>query len=208
MVWRTDPSDRILEGAEAKVFAEALLSLLDEFDLCDFEYDLGIKCFDTMTVGQKVSVLSTIGNGLFRKDVEPVELTAVLESGIGAVFKHLSFRIAYEIDEPELGLKWRKLLVAARKEMEAEDMPDITCEDYDEWDIEVEELANAILWDRDYEDGDIYMDHPPEKTEWLKYMARIPDNYYTAIADDLTDEEAQVKIEELRKLCNSVIKLL
>ena len=79
------------------------------------------------------------------------------------------------------------------------------CEDYNEWDLEVDELANAILWDRDYEDGDIYMDHPPEKTEWLNYMARIPDNYYTAIADDLTDEEAQVKIEELRKLCNSVI---
>jgi hypothetical protein len=37
-------------------------------------------------------------------------------------------------------------------------------------------------------------------------MARIPDNYYTAIADDLTDEEAQVKIKDLRKLCNSVIQ--
>ncbi len=206
MVWRTDPSDRILEGAEAKVFANALLNLLDEFDLCDFEYELGIKCFDTMTVGQKISVLSTIGNGLFRKDVEPVELTAVLESGIGAIFKHLYHRITYEIDESELGSKWRELLVTVREEMEAEDIPDTACEDYDEWDLEVEELANAILWDRDYEDGDTYMDHPPEKTEWLKYMARIPDNYYTAIADDLTDEEAQVKIKELRKLCNSVIK--
>ncbi len=206
MVWRTDPSDRILEGAEAQVFAKALLSLLDEFDLCDFEYDLGINCFDTMTVGQKISVLSTIGKGLFRKDVEPVELTAVLESGIGAVFKHLFYRVAYEIDVPELGSKWRELVVAARKEMEAEDIPEPTCEVYDEWNIEVEELANAILWDRDYEDGDIYMDHPPEKTQWLKYMAMIPDDYYTAIADDLTDEEAQVKIRELRNLCNSVIK--
>jgi hypothetical protein len=205
-MWRTNHNDRILEGAEAKVFAEALLHLLDEFDLCDFEYELGIKCFDTLTNGQKIYVLATIGNGLFRKDVEPVALTAVLESGIGAVFKHLYNNITIEIDMPELKSDWRKLLVAARKEMEAEEIPDPTCEDYDEWDIEVNELANAILWDRDYEDGDIYMDHPPEKTEWLKYMAMIPENYYTSIADDLTDEEAQVKIEELRKLCNSVIK--
>jgi hypothetical protein len=205
-MWRTNHNDRILEGAEAKVFAEALLNLLDEFDLCDFEYELGIKCFDTLTNGQKIYVLATIGNGLFRKDVEPVELTAVMESGIGAVFKHLYNNITIEIDMPELKSDWRKLLVAARKEMEAEDIPDATCEDFDEWDIEVEELANAILWDRDYEDGDIYMDHPPEKTEWLKYMARIPDNYYTSIADDLTDEEVQVKIKELGKLCNSVIK--
>jgi hypothetical protein len=206
MVWRTDPSDRILEGAEAKIFAEALLSLIDEFDFCDFEYELGIKCFDTLTVGQKIYVLATIGNGLFRKDVKPVELTAVMESGIGAVFKHLYNNITIEIDMPELDSNWRKLLVAARKEMEAEEIPEPTCEDYDEWDLEVDELANAILWDRDYEDGDIYMDHPPEKTEWLKYMASIPDNYYTAIADDLTDEEATAQIKELQKVCDSVIE--
>jgi hypothetical protein len=34
----------------------------------------------------------------------------------------------------------------------------------------------------------------------------IPDNYFRAIADELTDEEAQARIKELRKLCNSVIK--
>lgn len=156
-MWRTEYSDRILMGAEAKVFAEALSSLLDE---------------------------------------------AIM----GTLFKHLNNKIIIEIDEPELGSDWRELLVAARKEMQGEEIPDPTCEDFDIWDLEVDELANAILWDRDYEDGDIYMDHPPEKTEWLKYMAMIPDNYYTAIADDLTDEEAQVKIKELRKLCNSVIR--
>jgi hypothetical protein len=50
------------------------------------------------------------------------------------------------------------------------------------------------------------MDHPPEKTEWLKYMARIPKDYYTAIADDLTDEEAKAQIKELQRLCDSVIE--
>jgi len=34
----------------------------------------------------------------------------------------------------------------------------------------------------------------------------IPDNYFRAIADELTDEEAQARIKELRKLYNSVIK--
>jgi len=40
----------------------------------------------------------------------------------------------------------------------------------------------------------------------MKDIARIPDNYYTAIADDLTDEEAQARIKELRKLCDSIIE--
>ena len=48
------------------------------------------------------------------------------------------------------------------------------------------------------------MDHPPEKTEWLKDMADIPDDYFTAIADDLTDEEAKAQIKELMKFCDSI----
>jgi hypothetical protein len=34
----------------------------------------------------------------------------------------------------------------------------------------------------------------------------IPDDYFMAIADNLTDEEAQVRIKELKKLCDSIIK--
>jgi len=43
-MWRTQYGERTLEGAEAKVFAEALLNLLDEVTLCDFDdYELGMK---------------------------------------------------------------------------------------------------------------------------------------------------------------------
>jgi len=54
--------------------------------------------------------------------------------------------------------------------------------------------------------GLTYMDHPPEKTQWLKDMVDIPDDYYLAITDDLTDKQAKGTIRELQKLCNSVIK--
>ncbi len=70
----------------------------------------------------------------------------------------------------------------------------------------MEGLSDRILWDRDYEDGHIYMDHPPEKTQWSKQMARIPDNYYAAIANDLADEQAQATIKELKRLCDSIIE--
>jgi hypothetical protein len=49
----------------------------------------GIGGCNHTTKGQKISALTTIGNGLFRKDVKPVELTAVLEAAIAAVFEHL-----------------------------------------------------------------------------------------------------------------------
>ena len=118
-MWRTQYGDRILDGAEAKVFAEALLHLLDEFDLfdlCEFEYELGIQCFDTLTFGQRISVLAIIGNGLLRKDVPIVRLTAILEGAIAAVLKHIENEIGYDIDTPESLSNWRDVVVAARKQ--------------------------------------------------------------------------------------------
>jgi len=118
-MWRTQYGDRILEGAEAEVFAEALSSLLDSAVAEELDYyEFGIECFDNLTFGQRISTLAIIGNGLLRKDVPPVCLTAVLEGAIAAVFEHLKNEIALEIDTPESRSDWRALVVAARKEMD------------------------------------------------------------------------------------------
>jgi len=206
-MWRTECGERILKGTEARVFAEALSGLLDEAiqGILD-DYELGIRCFDVLTFGQEISVLAIIGNGLLRQDVTPVELTAVVEGAIAAVFQHLKYEISYDIDEPECPRPWRKWVVAARQEMGGEDIPPVNCRDIDSWTCEVEELADRILWDSDYEDGDMYLDHPPEKSKELIDWMEIDDNYFTAIAEDLTDEQAQATIKELRKLCDSIIQ--
>jgi len=206
-MWWTSCGERTLEGAEAKVFAEALWDLLEESNLSESDdYDLGINSFDRLTYGQKVSVLSIIGNGLLRKDIPRVDLTAVLEGAIAALFEHLKNLIIIEIDMPELGTNWRELVVAARKEVEGEEIPAPTCNDPEEWQIEVESLADDILWDADYDDADLYLDQPPEKAEWLKSMTRIPDNYYLAVADDLKEEEIAEKLADLTKLCRAIVE--
>jgi hypothetical protein len=93
-MWRTGYGERTLEEAEAVVFAEALLSLLDEAVQDQFDdYQLGISCFDNLTYGQQISVLVIVGNGLLSKDVAPIELTAVVEGAIAAFFRHLSNEI-------------------------------------------------------------------------------------------------------------------
>ena len=134
-------------------------------------------------------------------------MTAVIEGAIAAVFEHIKNEITFEIDTPESQSNWRELVAAARKEMEAEDIPDPTCGDLEEWETEVEGLAEAILWDRDYDDSRLYIDFSPEKSEQLRDWAGIPEDYFMAIADDLTDEQAQVKIKELKALCQSVMNL-
>ena len=98
-MWRTQYGDRTLEGAEAKVFAETLSSLLGEAIQGTLDdYQLGVACFDNLTFGQRISALAVIGNGLLRRDTPLVRLTAVLEGTIAAVFQYLRRSIYYEIN--------------------------------------------------------------------------------------------------------------
>ena len=99
-MWRTSCGDRTLKDAEAQLFAEALLNLLDEENDLQFEdCSLGIECFDNLTYGQTISVLHTIANGLLREDVPTVRLTAVVEGAIAAVFEHLRIQVEMEIED-------------------------------------------------------------------------------------------------------------
>ena len=208
-MWRTECGDRTLEGAEAVLFAKALSSLFNEAMMGTLDYyKFYIESFDNLTFGQRISVLEIIGNGLLREDVPLVRLTAILDGAIAAVFKHIKNEIAYEIDEPESRTNWRELVVAARNQIggEIEEIPETTCTDMAKWKVELEILSDAILFDTDYEDSKLYTDFPPEKSKELREQMDIPDDYFMAIADDLTDEEAKAKIKELRKFCDSVIE--
>ena len=208
-MWRTSSGIRTLTGAEALLFASSLLDLIEnakDANDCGEDYQLGISPYDNLTYGQRVSVLTTIGNCLLSEEVPPVELTAVLEGTIATIFQHLKNCIQFEIDESEIGTTWRELVVTVRKEMEGEEIPDPTCIDFEEWDIEVECIADCILWDADYSDDKLYMDGEPEKAQYLMQMARISDNYFMAIADDLRDDKIEDKVKELRGFCCRVIK--
>jgi hypothetical protein len=205
-MWRTSYGERTLRGAEARLFAEALLSLLDEAQSDQlYDYELGLRCFDSLSYGQKVCVLSTIGNGLFREDVPIVPLTAVLEGGVAAVFQHLRNCVTFEI-ETDAGTTWRQMIVAARREMDGEGIPEPTCADSEEWGYEIEELADRVLWDADYEFDDLFMDGPPEFTRALRREMRIAEEYFDAIAEDLTDEQARDRVAELRRVCEEAIR--
>lgn len=206
-MWRTSCGERTLHGAEARLFAEALLSLLDDAHTDQlYDYELGLPCFNNLTYGQKICVLATVANGLLRKDAPAVPLTAVLEGGIAAVFQHLRDSVIFEIEEPDVRTSWRKMIAAALKEMEAEDVPEPTCEDEDEWDIGMQELSDCILWDADYADGHLYLDRPPEEARNLMDEIWIADDYFAAIAEDLTEEQAEAKVAELRVLCAAVVR--
>ena len=203
-MWHTNCGDRTLEGAEARVFAETLWDFTCEMEVDEGDYDIGLEVFDRLTYGQKVSVLSIIGAGLLKPEAPICKLTANVESAVAAVFEHLKTAVMIEIDMPEIKSNWRKMVLAARREGDAEDLPDEGCEDEQEWSIEIDALSELILWDADYEDEDLYIDKPPEEAQRLKDFMRIKDEYFLDVPEDLKPKEIETKLAELKSLCRSI----
>ncbi len=203
-MWHTNCGERTLEGAEARLFAEALWDFVSELEVEEGDYDVGLEVFDRLTYGQKVSLLSIIAAGLLKPDEPMRKLTAAVEGAIAAVFDPLKMVVIIEIDEPEIKSSWRKMILAARREVGAEELPKEGCEDYQEWLIEIEELAYLILGDYDVEDEDLYIDKPPEEAQRLKDFMRMRDDYFLEIPEDLKPKEIETKLTELKTLCQSI----
>ena len=54
-MWHTNCGDRTLEGPEARLFAHALWAYVSATELAEGEYDAGLRVFDCLTYGQKIS---------------------------------------------------------------------------------------------------------------------------------------------------------
>ena len=203
-MWHTNCGDRTLEGAEARLFAEALWGFVSELELSEGDYDVSLEVFDRLAYGQKVSLLSIIGAGLLKPDEPICKLTANVEGAIAAVFDHLKTAVIIEIDEPEFKSNWRKMILAVRRQSGAEELPDENCEDEEEWLFEIEELSYLILWDADYEDEDLYIDRSPEEAQRLKDSMRIRNDYFLEVPEDIKPKETETKLSELKTLCRSI----
>ena len=107
---------------------------------------------------------------------------------------------------PYVRSNWREKVVAARKEAGGEQTPLSNCDDLEEWDIEVDSLAEAILWDADYDDEQLFIDDAPERSKMLMTLAGISDNYFLAIADDLGAKEIAEMLTELRGVCRLIVE--
>ena len=85
-MWWTSDGERILKGAEATLFQEALGVLVDyvQQDEEGTIWQFGVPPFDTLQYGQKLAVLAQVGTGLLRENEPSPKLTAVLEGAVSA----------------------------------------------------------------------------------------------------------------------------
>ena len=96
-VYRTSNGERILLGAERRLFEQSLAMMVDHLSIDDC--DFGVPVFGELQRGQKLFALYRAGRGLLRPDEAPPELTAFLEAAVAAVYRHALDKVIMENGE-------------------------------------------------------------------------------------------------------------
>lgn len=78
--------------------------------------------------------------------------------------------------------------------------PDADCVDNDRWALWIEYLADAILWDRDFELAEDFLDADPRVSRRRRQLLGIRDDYFTRVPPDPKPSELTALISDTRAL--------
>ena len=218
-MWHTSRGDRTLSGCEAQVVAKAVETMLDAL-LMHVDIDLeaegarvcqsGIAVFDALTPLQRIGLLYDVTRHLLTETDSTLTLSATTEAAVAAIFIEIRDQVAIEIDlfpdglpeqsgwEQQQNLSWRQLVLAACRDIGGNDVepdaefefPQPHCHDMSQWEDLVDWLAEAVLWDRDFEMADTFLDVDPGISRQRRRLLGIEDDYFTQVAPDPRPEEA------------------
>lgn len=178
MSWHTSQGDRVLEGTEAAFYLSAVQHAIDhlqELQDIDEETDVvtGDRIFDYASLNQKVVLLHTCLQALLDPEIDPPELTSVLEAAAYFPFAFLKLELKMELeseedeifDNEEFKYYYRNIVwqvfdefVYPRWQSAIEEFG----EDEEEnafhqhstnlrlWKSIIDQMANRIFWDRDW----------------------------------------------------------
>jgi hypothetical protein len=206
-MWHTEPGDRVLCGREWELFRLGIELIWEDIVEFDEPASTWITVFDNLSQGQQLAMLEQVGSAISDEAVEAPELTALNEGTVAAVFMTLEQAVDIEIDnergneDTEFRTSIRSSIREAYIECFGQPAPDeatipeLDCDDADEWKDLIEQLEERILWDLDYAQAHLHLDAPPEQSALHKSWFGIDQDYYTAIAPDPTEAE----LKEIRK---------
>jgi len=207
-MWWTPDGERILQGAEGGLFREALGTVVDMVrNDNESLWQFSAPPFDNLQPNQKLAVLAQVGSALLRENEPTPKLTAVLEAAVGAIYDAIRIMVEMEIDQPpewRLSPTWRELVLAACRKRGIDDLPDPQFEDLDEWEVLIGSLADGVLWDEDWRDGESLLDADPKAGSAMKKLLGIDEDYYVTVPPDPTDEEMEGVWATLRGLTQGV----
>ena len=222
-MWHTSRGDRTLQGDEATLVREAIDTMVDVLSL-HIDDDLagglicesGIAVFDQLTPSQRIALLHDAATHLLTDVEDAPRLSAPLEATVAAIFKEVRDHVAIEVDFPQSTEHarwverpgWRHLVASAFHTVTIsegdfeylEDLPLEASGDMHQWDCVIDYLADAILWDRDFEFSGAFLDMDPEILRERRQSLGIDEDYFTRIPPDPRPAEVAELVSATRKI--------
>jgi hypothetical protein len=180
----------------------------------------GIAVYDELPPTRRVALLRQVAEHLLTATKQMLPLSAYAEAAVAAIFVELRDQVTIEIDlfpdgpdelldDPEENVTWRELVLAAYLAVNSidmdswepeEDLPDPLCVDIEAWGWVIDMLANAILWDRDFEMAGDFLDAEPKISQQRRRLLGISDDYFASIVPDPRGTEVFRLISETRSI--------
>jgi hypothetical protein len=216
-MWHTSRGDRTLSGAEAKLVAQAVDTMVDAL-LMHVDDDLetdghgvcqsGIAVFDALSPSQRIALLYDVTRHLLTATEATLSLSATSEAAVAAIFIEIRDQVAIEIDlfpdglldeslsDPQTRSTWRRRVLAAAAQVmrssqeeigpaaDELELPDPHCRELSVWEDLVDSLAEAVLWDRDFEMAETFLDVDPGISRQRRRLLGIEEDYFTQVAPD------------------------
>ncbi len=227
-MWQTVVGDRTLIGAEANL-ARALIGCVQDMIVAGI--DVGqqhlteVSLFNTLQPTQQLTVLHEVAKGLLIEEEPAPELTSIREATVYVLYRELVGLIECEIDMSRLEGKpdcdLRSLVINVFQEIRYSDnfeisqeyseefvagLPPVDCPAIAEWNDLAEELADLILWDRDFEMEAILVDLSPDKAEMMKDYLGINQDYFSEAAADANSDEIRRIHKQIHAICKEPSK--
>lgn len=172
-----------------------------------------------MEHGQRLHMIATVVHALLERSTTAPALTADSEATVYQIYRFLCHDVAVDCDEldvlhatPDANPVFERLLMSGRNAIAAaareaglclsedpeccESETDAECphnpgEDApaEEWHAIVENLADRVLWDRDWEMEEDLADAEPDGADIVKRLAGIDEGYFTTPAEEPSERQ-------------------
>ena len=228
-MWHTSRGDRTLCGEESALVRRAIDSMIDAL-MIHIDDDIedtaavcesGIAVYDAFLPSQRVGLLHDVAMYLLTDTESAPAPAAALDATVAAIFVDVRDQVAIEIDflsaeadddrwrEPS----WRQLVLSAFKavfrpphgdsevwEAMCDQLPDESCVEIHQWEHLVNSLSDAILWDRDFEMAESFLDVDPGVSQQRRRLLGINEDYFTRVAPDPRPEDVFRLISRTRDI--------
>lgn len=218
-------AEAVLVGTAIETMIDALLVHIDDAfeDPMAADCQSGIAVYDLLSATQRVGLLHDVAEHLLTQTESAMPLSAMVEATVAAVYVEIRDQVAIEIDlfpadaSDEQQRTWRGLVLAAYEEVfqtrrlrefdseqeqvdDAADVPHETSIDITRWEKLIHNLTDAILWDRDFEMAEGFLDADPGVSRHRRRLLGIDEDYFTRVAPDPRPEEVLRLAEETRDI--------